>query len=80
MIDVKTETKPETSHGSGSPIVSPRHIVENVGFGRDPDDPQAPFRAADTTLCGEPWDRLNVKHNGAICQKCVDEQRRRASR
>ena len=58
----------EVSTASGAGVARPRHIVE---FDKVTKQPQ------DVTLCGEPWDRLNPGHNGAICQACVDEQKRR---
>lgn len=30
-----------------------------------------------TTLCGESWDRLGVSPDGALCEPCVAEYRRR---
>lgn len=73
MTEITTKPKPATGGGQG--LLPPRHIVENLNF--DPKDPNAPFVPAETTLCGKSWDRFNVKHNGQICQACVDEQRRR---
>lgn len=67
------ETKPQLSHGGGSKK-PPRHYVENARGDRDP---LGPFEPAQTTLCGKPWDRLFVKHNGEICQDCIDELKRR---
>lgn len=65
-MTTETKTTPELTTGSGT--VRPRHLVE---FDRETDEPQ------ERTLCGELWDRLNPGHNGAICQACVDEQKRR---
>ena len=62
-----SETKTEPTTTSGTKTDRPRHYVE---YNRD-GTPQ------DVTLCGERWDRLNVQHNGSICQECVDEQKRR---
>jgi len=57
----------QESKGGGGGKKPPRHIVENNRDGT----PQ------DAALCGYLWDRLNVEHNGEICQECVEEQKRR---
>jgi len=59
VID-RPETKPTTGGGSG--VTNLRHYVKL-------DDKGQP---ADEALCGYVWDRLHVKHNGEICQACVD--------
>ncbi len=67
----------ECEKKKGGRVIPPRHYVENKAF--DPDNPEAAttFEPGDTTLCGKPWDRLFVKHNGEICQECLDELKRR---
>ncbi len=72
MSEADTKTLPKTSNTSGTK--EPRHIVENRDFGGEP---KAAFNPEDKTLCGKLWDRLNVQHNGEICQACVDEMRKR---
>lgn len=62
-----TETTTETRESTGNTTPRPRHIVENNRDGT----PQ------DKALCGWLWDRINVAHNGTICQDCVEEQKRR---
>lgn len=61
VLDRPPETKPSTSGGSG--VTNLRHYVK-----LDPETGEP----ADEALCGYVWDRLNVKHNGEICQECVE--------
>ena len=62
-----TETKPLLDNGTGSKNANQRHYVEIDREGKP----------TDKCLCGHLWDRLHVQHNGEICQKCVDELKRR---
>jgi len=64
---MKTETRPETSTSDGTKNPNVRHLVKCLNPGVI-----APPEYEDTALCGYIWDRLNVNHNGAICQKCVE--------
>ena len=50
-----------------APTARPRHVVE-----RKPDGSYH-----DRALCGYLWDRVEVAHNGEVCQECVDELRKR---
>lgn len=68
----QTDTKPETSVANRGGAKPPRHYVKDLNA----DDPKAPFRPADEALCGYLWDRLNVEHNGEICEKCVEISRK----
>ena len=65
MIVIDTETVPSTTTGKKNANL--RHYVKL-------DEDGAPM---DEALCGYIWDRLHVKHNGNICQECVDELRKR---
>lgn len=67
---VKTLPRPETKTPGGTGQIFPRHFVELDHLGNPMDE----------TLCGKPWDRLFVRHNGEICQDCVDEMRKRDKR
>lgn len=70
------ESEVTTTTGQGT--LRPRHYVENMDFNPTKNGlSEAPFKPGEKTLCGALWDRLNVEHNGAICQACVDELRRR---
>ena len=64
----QTETKSETSRGTGNPNRRLRHYVHLDENNENP---------RDETLCGLPWDQLHVPHNGEVCQECVDELKRR---
>lgn len=56
---------PTLSKSGGGTAKPERHIVENERDGTPKDE----------ALCGYLWDRINVEHNGEICQKCVDIQK-----
>lgn len=59
----KLKTMPRATTGGGAGRAKPpRHIVENNRDGTP----------KDTALCGYLWDRLNVEHNGEICQECIE--------
>ncbi len=62
---METKTDKKTDQTIETPTIKPRHIVENNRDGTP----------KDTALCGFLWDRLNVAHNGSICQECVDIQK-----
>ncbi|MDC3379483.1 hypothetical protein OAX78_04295 [Planctomycetota bacterium] len=62
-----TETQPRLGAGTGNKIGNLRHYVELDKAGKP----------TDQCLCGHLWDRLHVRHNGDICQPCVDELKRR---
>lgn len=59
------EQEPQATVDTSS--IFPRHVVE---LGPD-------GKPKDRALCGYLWDRVFVKHNGSICQECVDELRKR---
>lgn len=45
-----------------------RHVVD-IGPNGD--------KVPDTTLCGEPYDTLNIRPNGTLCDGCKDELKKR---
>ena len=61
----ETDTKTEETTGTRRTLV--RHIVELDEHGKP----------TDKCLCGHLWDVFPIPHGGEICQKCVDELRRR---
>ncbi|MBL4846063.1 MAG: hypothetical protein JKY65_11095 [Planctomycetes bacterium] len=60
-MSIETKTKPSTTRGTRQTNL--RHYVLLDPETREP---------ADEALCGYMWDRLNVAHNGDICQECVE--------
>lgn len=65
--ETTTETKPKLDDGTGTGDGLMRHIVELDAEGKP----------TDQCLCGHLWDRVFLKHGTEICQKCVDELKRR---
>lgn len=61
--DLAVETQTDTT----ADVVLPRHLVEKDGKGG----------YADQALCGFLWDRMNVSPNGAVCEECAEEFKRR---
>ena len=49
-----------------------RHYVELKYEKQDDLSHKETGEPAQTALCGYVWDRLNVQHNGQICQECVE--------
>lgn len=67
--DVIESTKPKLHDGSGNDDNRLRHIAER----KAPDSK----RFNKTALCGAKVKDIHVEHNGEICQKCVEELKRR---
>ena len=68
MNDLETKEETQTIQGGGTK--KPRHYVRILEGG------EGEVEHEQKTLCGELWDRINVQHNGEICQKCVEISRR----
>ncbi len=81
MTQVKTITTAEPSVGDVRPLK--RHLVDKGDALRGV--PAREWGVPGTenvqpqqrTLCGELWDRLGLKPNGPVCERCVAEFRRR---
>ena len=57
-----TDTETETTTKQDTDTTYPLHLVKLDKAGQP----------LDKALCGYLWDRINVQHNGNICQECVD--------
>ena len=66
MVDVITETKPETTDTTKDTRV--RHYVERLS-------PKGvvPVVYSEFALCGKKMSEVLFTHNGEVCQACVDK-------